>query len=135
MLEGNPHPAGVLLECGDRVAEDVLDFLAACPIQQLGQLEAGDLHALVGERSRQLTDRQLDRWPARADLHADLVAGAGGLDLGQDAHPLHDPDRGAPQVDRVRAGRADRGGMLDHGGVEAVAPEPVGHDGPGDPGP
>ena len=65
--------------------------------------------------------------------HADVIPGARGLELGQDSHPLHDLDRGAPQVDWMAA-HAQRRRPLNHSGTEPVMGEPVREDRTGDAG-
>lgn len=116
----------VVLDLGDRVAEQVLDVVAGGVVVDLAEVVAHDLHVPVGAGGVDLGE--VDVGGPRPAFSVQRQAGGSGgqgLDAGQDAHLRRDLHRRTEQVDGVAAGFAQRRGALDDGDVEAVAGQPV----------
>lgn len=133
MGEVDAHAGLVLVECGDAVAEEVLDACAGVlvhhPYQVLAQhldvfaVEPAAAEGRLGGAVDLVTVRGEDRHAAHPGPYA--------VCLLQQAHTLHDFERDAADVHRLAAGALARG-AFDDGGREAVTAQPVGEDGPGD---
>jgi hypothetical protein len=123
-VEHDGDTAVVLLEVADGVAEDVLDV--GHLVQQRDQVAAHDL-----DRAG-VPDVDAGGTPVVGvdELHAEDVGGRG-PDPRHEPHPLGHVRRRVPHVDPVPPD-AHRGAALDHGGLEAVAGQPVGQRQPGD---
>ncbi len=122
----------------DRVAEEVLDVVAAGVVVGLTEVVAHDLHVPVGPGGDDFGEVDAGRAPHSLAIHRQPV-GAGGecLDPRQHAHLFRDLHRRPEQVDRMAAGLSQRGRAFDDGDVEPVPGEPVrqyraGDAGPGD---
>jgi hypothetical protein len=125
----------VVVDRGDRVAEQVLDVVAPGVIVDLAEVVAHDLHVPVGGGAVDLGEVNLDGPRPAFAMHCQPV-GFGGerLDARQDAHLFRDLHRRAEQVDGVAAGLAQRRSAFDDGDVEAVTAKPVREHRPGDAG-
>jgi hypothetical protein len=125
-LEGDLGAVLALGELGDGVVEDVLHVVAGGPVEDVDQVPAEDLQ--LGDGAAGVA-QQVGGHAGQPPVGAVDVGHAAGADVGladlvQDAHAVgHGAGRPA-QVDGLAAG-AWCGRPLHHGGVEAVAAQPV----------
>jgi hypothetical protein len=128
VLELRMHTVRGLGERGDRVTEQVFAAVGGALVEDGGQVAPQDLHIAAEKLAGH--DGQLS--PGRVE---ELHVGPPGLaaeDLLPHAHALQHGQLGpALEVDGLAA-RAQRGGALDDGDLEAVAIQPVGQGRAGD---
>ncbi|ALE84705.1 hypothetical protein XF36_17470 [Pseudonocardia sp. HH130629-09] len=133
--EAHPGAGRVRFERDDPVAPPVLDAVERTG-EQRGEVVAEDLDVVARDRPPGESHRG-----AAEDLGAVLVdqghavhRGAGGPQRGSEPHPVHDGQRGPPDVDGLPAGPRPRR-RLDDDRAETAPAQPPRERRPGDTGP
>jgi hypothetical protein len=127
VAEGDVHAPGVLLQAGDRVAEEVLGAVHGRLVQDGAQVAAEDLHVAREDAGRHAGHRA----PVLVHVGGGGQVGLPFPDPVQDAHlGQYGQVGGAAEVDRVAAAAQPRR-AFHHGGAEPVPGEPPGQGGAG----
>lgn len=133
--EGDLDAVGVLGEGRHPQAEQVRDVVLGRVGQHVGQVAAQNLDLADDPVAVERVDRHLgDVAPGGVDVGDAALVDARRPHRGHEAHALDDGPPGTAEVDGLAAG-APGGRDLDDGRDEAVAVQPEGECGAGDPGP
>jgi len=106
----------------DRVAQDVLDLIAARPVHDPRKIAPHDLDVIFRDRGREPLHVGVDRPPARPNERNGVRPGPGVANGRTQVHPLDDVHGRPDQVDSMPSHpELQVVGAFDHGRLEAEA--------------